>query len=87
MWGYLNKKILKTMLSNTVAEEKRLDKKGRFIAYQLDLFVTHFTFGGVRTIASSKCTGNFSDIFLKAHFNLFRQVIPFVSGFINVSPV
>ena len=51
------------MLSNTVAEEKRLDKKGRFIAYQLDLFVTHFTFGGVRTIASSKCTGNFSDIF------------------------
>ena len=31
----MNKKILKPMLSNTVAEEKRLDKKGRFIAYQL----------------------------------------------------
>ena len=30
------------MLSNTVAEETRLDKKGRFIAYQLELFVTHF---------------------------------------------
>lgn len=70
------------MLNNTVTEEKRLDKKGRFIAYQLELFVTHSAFGGVRTIASSKCTGNFSDIF-KAHFNLFRQAIPFVS----VSPV
>ena len=30
------------MLSNTVAEETRLDNKGRFIAYQLELFVIHF---------------------------------------------
>ena len=30
------------MLSNTVAEEKRLDKKGSYIARHLELFVTHF---------------------------------------------
>lgn len=30
------------MLSNTVAEETRFDKKEGFFAYQLELFVTHF---------------------------------------------